>query len=96
MTNYLQSIVIKKTAMRQIRVKPSNQAAIIAALIEAGYTAVPCKAHLSEQEYEMNVFSSFQDWSEDSIQNMTGIETNASGHQAHKVIYSLRDQGTIN
>lgn len=84
------------TKTRQIRVKPSNQAAIIATLIKAGFTATPCEAPLSQTEYEMNAFNDFTDWSFDSIQNMTGIETSASGKQAHKVISALKAEGTIN
>ena len=67
----------------------------MAAMIEAGFTATPCEAPLSSLEYEMNAFNDFLDWSFDSIQNMTGIETSASGKQAHKIISALRAEGTI-
>ena len=80
---------------RTIRVKSSNQTAIMAAMIEAGFTAIPCEAPLSSLEYEMNVFSSYEEWSEDSKVGMTGIETSASGKQAHKIISALRAEGTI-
>lgn len=76
--------------MRTIRVKQQNQAAIIAALVQAGYTAAPCHAPLAEVEYERNSFSSYEEWSEESIIGMAGIETSASGHQAHKVISALK------
>ena len=91
--------VIKEAVMntRLIRVKSSNQAAIIAALIEAGFTAIPsCSVPLAEQEYYKNSFSSYEEWSEDSKVGMTAILTSASGHQAHKVICALKDQGSIN
>lgn len=65
--------------MRTIRVKQQNQEAIIAALVQAGYTATPCEAPLSQEEYYQNSFSSYEEWSEDSIIGMAGISTSASG-----------------
>ena len=72
---------------RPIRVKQKNKAAIIAALVEAGFTATHCEAPLSEQEYYKNSFSSYKEWSENSIIGMAGIETSASRHQAHKILH---------
>ena len=73
---------------RPIRVKQKNKAAIIAALVEAGYTAAPpCETPLAEQEYYKNSFSSYKEWNEDSIIGMAGIETSASRHQAHKILH---------
>ena len=72
---------------RPIRVKQKNKAAIIAALVQAGFTMGSSEAPLSEQEYYKNSFSSYKEWSENSIIGMAGIETSGSGHQAHKILH---------
>lgn len=81
--------------MRTIRVKQQNQEAIIAALVQAGFTANPCEAPLSQEEYYQNSFSSYEEWSEDSVVGMAGISTSASGKQAHKIISTLKANNII-
>ncbi len=81
--------------MRTIRVKEENQEAIIAGLQKAGFEAIPCEAPLSEWEYELNNFESSNQTSNSTI-GMSGVETSASGHQAHKIISTLKEQGIIN
>ena len=89
--------MVKSTIkMRTIRVKQQNQAAIIAALVQAGYTATPCEANLAQVEYEMNAFSNSENWTFDSIINMAGISTSASGKQANKIISALKADKLIN
>ena len=82
---------------RPIRVKASNQAAIIAALIEAGYTAQPTATPCSEQGYELAIDypSRFEEIINQDKKNMAGVLTSASGNQAHKVISDLKTNGKI-
>lgn len=75
--------------MRTIRVKTKNQAAIMDALRENGYAANPTAAPLSMAEYEANNFAPSEDHTFLSLDGMSGIETDASGHQAHKIIELL-------
>jgi len=86
-------VVLNK--MREIRVKQENQNVIINALIEAGFDAKACETPLAEWEYEINNFSHPKDWTFDSLVGMAGVRTSASGHQAHKVISALKEQGNI-
>ncbi|MFM6107549.1 MAG: hypothetical protein ACKPEO_19115 [Sphaerospermopsis kisseleviana] len=82
--------------MRIIRVKSENQTAVITALKNAGFEAHPSFATpLSQWEHEHNESWDFEDWTFQSIVGMAGIETSASGNQAHRVIQSLKQQGVI-
>lgn len=83
--------------MRIIRVKQNNQASIITGLQEAGYDAMPAPCPPSEQGYEWatDYPSQFDKVILQDTQGMAGIQTSASGKQAHKIISQLRDNGVI-
>jgi hypothetical protein len=85
--------------MRTIRVKTKNQAAIIQALVGAGFTAQPCDAPLSERTLRMTSFFLEREEARDietlDTAGMSGIQTSASGTQAHKIIQSLKAEGII-
>lgn len=82
--------------MKTIRVKEENQAAIVSALVDAGYEAKPsCETPLTEWESDNNSFSDFEDQTFNSLIGMKGVETTATGHQAHRVIKTLKQQGVI-
>lgn len=82
--------------MRTIRVKQENQNLVIDALKQAGFEAKPSFATpLSEWEQFHNENWDFESWTFSSLIGMAGIETSASGNQAHKVIESLKQQGVI-
>jgi hypothetical protein len=84
--------------MRTIRVKQENQEAIIAGLQKGGFEAAPAKCPPSEEGYERAIDypSKFKEIIEQDSKGMTGVETSASGHQAHKIISALKEQGIIN
>lgn len=81
--------------MRTIRVKQENQKAVIEALQAAGFAAKPSFAPLSEIEHESNSYWEYENWTYHSLEGMAGVETSASGNQAHKVIKSLKSTGVI-
>jgi hypothetical protein len=83
--------------MRVIRVKQENQSAIIAGLQEAGFDAAPAPCPPSEQGYELAIDypSKFEDIINQDKIGMAGVETSASGNQAHKVISALKADGVI-
>lgn len=82
--------------MRTIRVKQQNQATIVDALINAGFEAKHSKiTPLSEWESEWNADHDADQMRFNSKVGMAGIETSASGNQAHKVIKQLKATGVI-
>jgi hypothetical protein len=85
--------------MRTIRVKTNNQAAIMEALIKSGFTAQACEAPLSEKTLRMTSFFLEKEEARDiesiDTAGMSGIQTSASGTQAHKIIQSLKAEGVI-
>jgi hypothetical protein len=82
--------------MSPIRVRLENQSAVIEALQAAGFEAKPSVAcPLSEWEHDHNESWDFEHWTFESLNGMAGIETSASGNQAHEIIVSLKQQGII-
>ena len=82
--------------MNTIRVKKENQTAVIQALQAAGFEAKHSKiTPLSEWESEWNAGHDVDQWSFNSKIGMAGIETTASGNEAHKVIKQLKATGVI-
>ena len=82
--------------MRTIRVKQQNQTAVIEALKAAGFEAKHSKiTPLSHWESEWNADHDADQMRFNSKVGMAGIETSASGNQAHKVIKQLKATGVI-
>jgi hypothetical protein len=80
--------------MNTIRVKEENLEVIIQGLQDAGFSAKVSKCTpLSQWEHDQNSDYDFEYWSFNSLIGMRGIETNASGKQAHKVIKALKKEG---
>jgi hypothetical protein len=80
--------------MNTIRVKEENLSSIVQGLQEAGFSAKASKCTpLSQWEHDQNSDYDFEHWTFNSLIGMRGIETNASGKQAHKVIKALKKEG---